>query len=192
MFIFKPRIGQRSWSGLKKSLAWHTAYCSCLNADHVVILNLVWVEFDFYHSEEAIMASPITDLSPHLQAKDSTKRQTRFNIEVFPGRFMVQLVTSHNGGVLKWGHPIAGWFIMENHGKSIYKWMMTGGTPMTKRKPMPNDFRWPIPTGSTESRPEALTRQCAKPLHANLECWLSHSNSPISYDYLLLSLWLLL
>ena len=29
------------------------------------------------------------------------------------------------------GTPIAGWFIMEQHGKTIYKWMMTGGTPMT-------------------------------------------------------------
>jgi hypothetical protein len=31
------------------------------------------------------------------------------------------------GGLLKWGGtPIAGLF----HGKSIYKWMMTGGSPI--------------------------------------------------------------
>ena len=28
------------------------------------------------------------------------------------------------GGFLKWGYPIAGWFIREN---PIYKWMMPGG-----------------------------------------------------------------
>ena len=29
------------------------------------------------------------------------------------------------------GDPQNGWFRGENHGKSIYKWMMTGGTPIS-------------------------------------------------------------
>lgn len=37
-----------------------------------------------------------------------------------------------DGDFHKWGTPIAGWFIMENHGKSIYKWMIWGYTYFRK------------------------------------------------------------